>query len=146
MSDLNRIKVVREGLRRFNRRAGVLKSDPYKLGLSLSQSSALIDISRFNELRVYELVDLLHLEKSSVSRLISVLEERRLIKVKDNPSDGRSKILTLTEAGRRAVNQINEISNRSLLELFEKLDAKEQKLIAAAFEKIASAVDQIEEG
>jgi len=144
MKDANRIRVVRDGLRRFNRRAGVLKSDPYELSLSLSQSSALIDISRFNELRVYELVDLLHLEKSSVSRLVTVLEERGFIKAKDNPTDGRSKVLVLTEAGKKAVDQINDISNKAVTELFQKLNIKDQKLIATAFEKIAKVVEEIE--
>src|SRR5689334_17863309 len=95
------VQIVRESLRRFNRRAGVLKSDPYGIDLSLSQSSALVDIARFGALRPNDLVRLLNLEKSSISRLITVLEDKGLVTADEDPHDGRSKLLKLTKAGRK---------------------------------------------
>jgi DNA-binding MarR family transcriptional regulator len=144
MSIENNVKIVRDGLRKFNRRAGVLKPDPYGLGLSLSQCSTLIDISRFGSLRSNELVHLLHLEKSSVSRLISVLENKKFITLTNDPNDGRSKILTLTRSGERAVEEINHISNQSVLEVFHCLDSKDQKTISLAFEKLAQIIESME--
>lgn len=137
----NHIKVVREALRKFNRRAGVLKSDPYGIGLSLSQSSALVDIGRFGCMKANDLVRLLHLEKSSVSRMVTLLQNRRLVKVTNNPEDGRSKVLQLTKAGEKAVQVINEISNRSIAEVFHKVDTKTKQEIVSAFEKLTKTLE-----
>jgi DNA-binding MarR family transcriptional regulator len=144
MKNEEQIKVVRDGLRKFNRRAGVLKSDPYGIGLTLSQSSALIDIERFGTVKANDLVRLLHLEKSSVSRLVMVLQERGLVKISDDPSDGRSKVLSLTKAGEKAVNVINEASNLSIQEAFSKMDTKTKQEVSFAFEKLIKAIGDLE--
>ena len=136
------VQLVREALRRFNRRVGVLKSDPYGIGLSLSQGSALVDIGRFEALKPNDLVRLLRLDKSSVSRMIDVLVEKKLVVISHDPSDGRSKNLTLTSSGKKAVKVINEALDRSVSEVFEHLDAKDQKTLVIAFKKLAGAVDQ----
>ncbi len=136
----DQIKVVRDALRQFNRRAGVLKSDPYGVGLSLSQCSALIDIDRIENLKANDLVALLHLEKSSVSRLIAVLKNKKLIQIVNDPLDKRSKILGLTKRGEHVVEKINAISNQSVKEALEAFDQTDKIMIASAFEKLASSL------
>jgi DNA-binding MarR family transcriptional regulator len=140
----SQVQSIREALRRFNRHAGVLKSDPYGIGLSLSQSSALVDLARLGPLKANELVRLLKLEKSSVSRLMSVLSDAGLIQVKSDPSDGRVKVLNLTAAGRKLAGVINKVSNRSVLEVFSVLGAREQAELVSAFEKLRTAVEAFE--
>ncbi|MGE0633590.1 MAG: MarR family winged helix-turn-helix transcriptional regulator [Pseudobdellovibrionaceae bacterium] len=141
MTKAEKIKQVRDALRVFNREAGVLKADPYGIGLPLSQASALIDIERFGSLRPNDLVQLLKLEKSSVSRLISVLEDKDFIAISDDKKDRRSKTLSLTNKGRRAVQTINEASNNLVARTLELLSAQEQKEIVDALAKMARAVD-----
>lgn len=141
MKKLEKIQLVRDGLRRFNRYAGVLKSDPYGIGLSLSQSSALVDLDRLGPLRSNDVVKLLNLEKSSVSRLISVLSQKRLITVKPDPSDGRLNILALTASGNKVVRLIHKKSNESIEVVLKFLNDREQKEIAQAFAKLSKAVE-----
>ena len=128
-----KIGAGREALRQFNRRIGVLKNDPYGSGLTLSQGSALVEIERAGKLRPQGLVSLLNLEKSSVSRLISVLEEKNLITVGDDPNDGRGKVVGLTAAGKRMVGKINEAADSAVEELYRFLSAEEQVKLEAAF-------------
>ena len=135
------VALIRDALRKFNRRAGVLKSDPYGIGLSLSQSSALVDVGRFGKLKSNDLVRLLRLEKSTVSRLVDVLIEKKLVVVSEDPKDGRSNILTLTLGGRKAVHTINDLSNKSVTEILGHLDLRKQKSLVAAFEILGRAVD-----
>lgn len=135
------VELIRESLRRFNRRAGVLKSDPYKIGLSLSQSSALVDIERFGTLKSNDLVRLLHLDKSTVSRMLEGLQEKKLITVSDNPTDRRSRNLTLTISGKKAVKTIHEASNKSVTDVLCFLDRNEQKALALAFKSLQKAVE-----
>jgi DNA-binding MarR family transcriptional regulator len=140
----NHIQIIRNGLRRFNRWAGVLKTDPYDIGLSLSQSSALVDIERHGTLKPQELAQLLNLDKSSVSRLIGVLDSKNLIKISDDLEDKRSKNLNLTANGKEMVRKIHKVSNRSVVEALDLLNEKERLEIARAFEKLAQAVEQLE--
>ena len=135
---------MRNGLRKVNRWAGVLSSDPYGLGLSLSQSSTLVDLERYGSLRPATLADLLKLDRSSVSRLISVLSEKGLISTSERPEDGRSKTITLTKKGRKALIEIHRISNESVVSVFRFLDSKDQDAIAVAFDKLSAAVEQAE--
>jgi len=144
MQNHEKIKTVRDGLRRFNRRAGVLKSDPYGIGLSLSQSSALVDIDRFGNLSSSQLVQLLNLEKSSVSRLVAVLVEKKYIEVKSDSLDARIKNLILTKEGKKAVKTINDVSNETVEDVFKLLSPHDRENVARVFQKISLAVEMIE--
>jgi DNA-binding MarR family transcriptional regulator len=145
MSKVNQtIPAIREGLRRFNRRAGVLKADPYGLDLSLSQSSALVDIERFKSITPKHLASLLHLEKSSVSRLLAVLAKKKLVQIKMHSTDRRSKTLTLTPLGKKAVRTIHHASNRSVAELLQAMPLKEQSQISTAFRLILKTMNEID--
>lgn len=138
------IASAREAIRRFNRHAGVLKSDPYGLGLSLSQGSALVDIDRHGQLRPNDLVRLLNLEKSSVSRLVLVLEEKSLVRVTDHPSDGRAKVIEITKSGKKCVDIINRTMDNLVSHAFQYLKPREQTEVVNALSKLAEAVDLAE--
>lgn len=127
-------------MRRFNRRVGVLKSDPYGIGLSLSQASALVDIERYGPLRPNDLVRLLNLERSSISRLVAVLEQKALVRTTDYPADGRAKVLELTRAGEKSVAMINEMMDRTIADALRAMDSLGQKEVVRALSKLAGAV------
>ncbi len=141
MEKLKNKKLVREVLRKLNRRLGVLKTDPYGLGLSLSQSSALVDLERAGTLKAQDLVFLLNMEKSSISRLLGVLATKKLIQVSPDPQDGRGKILSLTRSGVKAVETINSTVDRSVENLLSPLDRNEEKILAQAFRVLHRALD-----
>lgn len=127
------IETVRNGLRVLNRKAGVLKSDPYGIGLPLSHCSTLVDISRHGHIRPNQLIALLMLDKSTISRIIANLESKDLIKVTSDTEDARSKVLALTQKGKKLVEIINDVSNDTVRELFENLSPKERQMIAESF-------------
>lgn len=138
------IQAIREGLRRFNRRAGVLKADPYGVGLSLSQCSALVDIERYGELRAQELVRTLCLDKSTVSRLVAALENEGLVTFSDDPEDRRSRLLKLSSDGKRVVNRINKESDEMVAEVFAHLNESERDQLAKSFESLMKAIDGLD--
>lgn len=135
------VELIREALRRFNRKAGVLKSDPYGIGLSLSQASAIVDIEKNERLKPNDLVKLLNLEKSSISRLVAVLEKLNLIKIESDPNDGRSKILTLTQSGKKSAQIINRISDQSVTDVLKKLESRELQDVLRGFEKLIQVLE-----
>jgi len=137
-----KVEVIREALRLINRRVGVLSSDPYGLGLSLSQGSALVDIDRHGSLKPNDLVRLLRLDKSTVSRLIEVLVKKQMVSMNHDPSDGRARILTLTANGKKAVKSINQALDHSVSEIFERLEPRDQKSMVKAFENMAIVLER----
>lgn len=144
MTEKEQIRIIRESLRTFNRWAGVLKSDPYGLGLSLSQASALVDIDRSVSLRPHELVARLNLEKSSISRLMNVLIKKSLIVAKSHKGDGRGKILCLTKRGQQVVEIINHFSDESISKPFRILNRQQQKNLVTAAQNLEFAVQKME--
>lgn len=139
----SQIETVRNGLRVLNRKAGVLKADPYGIGLPLSHCSTLVDINRQGPMKPNELLPLLLLDKSTISRIISSLESKNLIKVSSDLNDGRGKVLTLTQKGKKLVEIINEVSNETVKEVFQYLSAKERQTVSEGFHLILQSLDKL---
>ncbi len=74
-------------------------------GLSLADYDVLVHLTDVPEgrLRSFELGDGLQWEKSRVSRQVSRMAERGLVAKEVAPEDGRGAYVTLTRAGRRAI-------------------------------------------
>ena len=76
-------------------------------GLSLSDYDVLVHLTDVPEgrLRSFELGDGLEWEKSRVSRQVARMAERGLVAKEAAPEDGRGAYVTLTRAGRRAIEE-----------------------------------------
>jgi DNA-binding MarR family transcriptional regulator len=85
------------------RYAGLLQPvlDP-GTGLSMSEIFAVHELDVLGPLSQQDLAERLHLEKSTVSRLVAGLEGRQLLVRERDPDDRRSYRLRLTDAGRDA--------------------------------------------
>jgi DNA-binding MarR family transcriptional regulator len=76
-------------------------------GLSLSDYDVLVHLTDVPEdrLRSFELAEGLQWEKSRVSRQVARMAERGLVAKEAAPEDGRGAYVTLTPAGRRAIEE-----------------------------------------
>ncbi|MEX2323701.1 MAG: MarR family transcriptional regulator [Acidimicrobiia bacterium] len=72
----------------------------------VAEAHALIELEH-GPLRQMELVDLLGLAKSTVSRVVSVMVERGWVARESSESDGRGVTLSLTDDGRDAANRLS---------------------------------------
>jgi DNA-binding MarR family transcriptional regulator len=74
-------------------------------GLSLSDYDVLVHLTDVSEgrLRSFELAEGLQWEKSRLSRQVARMAERGLVAKEAAPEDGRGAYVTLTRAGRRAI-------------------------------------------
>ena len=74
-------------------------------GLSLSDYDVLVHLTDVPEgrLRSFELGDGLQWEKSRISRQVARMAERGLVVKETAPEDGRGAYVTLTRAGRKAI-------------------------------------------
>ena len=108
-------------------------------GLSLTDYDVLVHLTDVPEgrLRAFELAEGLQWEKSRVSRQVARMAERGLVAKEAAPEDGRGAYVTLTPAGRRAIEEAApahvELVRRLL---FDGLNAAQVR----ALENIASSV------
>jgi len=143
MNNGSEIRLVRDSFRLFNRWAGVLKSDPYGLELSLSQGSALVDIDRYGPLKPGALASLLKLEKSSVSRLVQILLSKKLVKLTDHDQDARAKLLILTSKGQAVVRTINRQADDSIEQVLRLISTAEREQLVKSLTRFTDAIEGV---
>ncbi|HEY3338779.1 MAG TPA: MarR family transcriptional regulator [Propionicimonas sp.] len=79
-----------------------------------------------------ELADLERVAPPSMTRTINCLVEKGLVTRDDNPSDGRSKLLVLTDAGQATMDRIGQARDDWMLHQLEGLTKPEQDLLRQA--------------
>jgi DNA-binding MarR family transcriptional regulator len=83
------------------------------LGLTPAQSEVLTVLARADRpLTVREVGDLLVCEPGSPSRLVTSLADAGHVARRPHPKDGRASALELTDAGRRAAEQVRAVEER----------------------------------
>jgi MarR family transcriptional regulator, organic hydroperoxide resistance regulator len=83
------------------------------LGLTPAQSEVLTVLARAGRpLTVREVGDLLVCEPGSPSRLVASLADAGYVARRPHPEDGRAAALELTDAGRRAAEQVRAVEER----------------------------------
>jgi len=79
-----------------------------------------------------ELAELERVAPPSMTRTVNCLVEKGLVARDDNPSDGRSKLLVLTETGRATMDRIAHARDDWMLHQLEGLTKAEQDLLKEA--------------
>lgn len=126
---------VAEQLRRFNRsftqRIGVLDDSFLGAGRPLGQARLLFEIGS-GHTSVLELRRRLGLDSGYLSRLVGELADDGLVEVEPDPDDGRRRIVTLTDTGRRAWSDLDERSDELAVRLIEPLTERQRIELATA--------------
>lgn len=84
-----------------------------------------------------ELAEIERVAKPSMTRTVGALVDRGLVVRQDDPLDGRSVILSLTEEGRRAVRAIRRRRDAWMAARVARLTPEEQDVLARATEILA---------
>ncbi|GGV49106.1 MarR family winged helix-turn-helix transcriptional regulator [Streptomyces longisporoflavus] len=77
-------------------------------------AAVLILLDRHGEMRMSRLAELLAVDMSVTSRHVAHVAEKEWILREPDPADKRSRILRLTPAGQTKVNELSELSIRTL--------------------------------
>lgn len=89
-----------------------------------------------------ELAELERVSPPSMTRTVNCLVEKGLVETDDHPSDGRSKLVVLTEAGWTVLNRIARARDDWMLHQLEGLTKEEQDLLKAATGLLNRVLDQ----
>ncbi len=135
-TDVARLRVAIARLSRWLRRHELA-------GLTPTQLSALATVDRIGPLRLGDLAAAEGIAPSTLTRLVTVLEERGYVERCPVPGDARASTLTIAPPGHEVLERIREQSTILLAGLLRTLtDEQRVALVAAlpALERLAEAV------
>ncbi|MBY5931434.1 helix-turn-helix domain-containing GNAT family N-acetyltransferase [Tateyamaria omphalii] len=131
---------MRSTARHIVRELGFMQKGLAGTDLSPSAVHTIIELGYCTVTTATDLGELLHLEKSSVSRLVQKLVQDGLIEVAPNPDDKRSRRLVLTDEGRTVLTEVERFGRRQLRSAFEQLAMEDVEQIETGMGLFAKAL------
>ena len=129
------IFAIREFNRFYTAKLGLLRKRHLDGEFSLTEARILYEISANPSMTASVLRRTLQLDAGYISRLLSSLTRRRLVRQVFSKADGREKQLTLTASGSKAVARLNEQSTLQLQEMLANITAADREALVASLEK-----------
>jgi DNA-binding MarR family transcriptional regulator len=127
--DLILIDDIRAASRQMVRELGFMEATVAATDYPPSAVHAIIEIGAGGPTTSSQLADFLHLEKSSVSRMVRKLIECGELKEQADPEDARIKPLSLTPKGRRTLATIEDFARRQVSSALELLTETERRTV-----------------
>jgi DNA-binding MarR family transcriptional regulator len=123
---------------------GLHRSDQTPCGqpISVTEAYTLMELSHAEPLSQNELAARLRLEKSTVSRLVGILEGREWITRTRSSSDGRAVELRLSDAGRRAAEKIAETRQAKFARVLAAIPEEQRGSVIDALRILVEAMDE----
>lgn len=134
------IDSIRDASRRIVRELGFMGGAFAGTELSPSSVHALIEIDGGNGITASDLGERLHLEKSSISRMLRKLVLSGDIREESGKDDSRSKKLALTRSGRKRVANIHAFARMQVSEALNRLEAKHAQTVIDGLSLYANAL------
>lgn len=111
-------------------------------GLTPSQQSAIVVLDRFGDMSPGELASRESIQPASLTRILDSLESAGYIKREQHPSDRRSSIVGLTDAGRDAAIHVHEARDAWLAKRVQSLSPRDLAVVSAALPVLEGLLDE----
>jgi DNA-binding MarR family transcriptional regulator len=132
-SDAGLASALRISVSRLARRLRAERqSEGLEPDLSDTQLAALAALERHSAMTPGELADHEKVQPPSMTRVITVLEERGLVTRAPHASDRRQVVLTVTDYGRKVVQQSRKLREAWLAKRLRELTPQERSALRAA--------------
>jgi DNA-binding MarR family transcriptional regulator/N-acetylglutamate synthase-like GNAT family acetyltransferase len=109
---------------------------------SLTEARLLYEIGAHPDLTASSLRNTLELDAGYISRSLSSLSRRKLIRQSTSKADRREKLLTLTTTGQKAVARLNDQSAKQMAEILAGVSTLDRKEIVESFSKVRSLLSR----
>jgi len=134
------IKEIRLASRLMVRELGFMNNTLAATDYPPSAVHTLLEVETKGSITAAQLVHILGLEKSSVSRMLAKLVEAGELKESVSPEDMRTKLLSLTEKGQQTVAAINRYGDERVIAALKKLDPFKQNAVSQGLSSYARAL------
>jgi DNA-binding MarR family transcriptional regulator len=128
-ADLPLIDEIRAASRQMVRELGFMEATVAATDYPPSAVHAILEIGARGPMTSMQLAELLHLEKSSVSRMVRKLIECGELKEASDADDARIKPLSLTPKGRRTLSALHDFGRRQVAGALAQLPMAERKVV-----------------
>ncbi|HEV2158821.1 MAG TPA: MarR family transcriptional regulator [Bradyrhizobium sp.] len=91
------------------------------VGLRITQFLTLAALNELGDAAVNALAEQLDIERTAMGKMVGFLERDGLVRIRPSPTDGRSRLIELTDAGRRLHDKAAPLWQRAQRE-FEQLN------------------------
>lgn len=136
------VEPLRQASRQLIRQLGFLGDGQASLGVTHSQCHAMIELGKSGELTAKELAELLHLDKSTMSRALAGLIRGGFIAPRANAGDRRQKPLALTAKGKKKLDATHERANDEVQAALSLLDDTERAEVVRGMSLYAKALSR----
>jgi DNA-binding MarR family transcriptional regulator len=131
---------IRAASRQMVREFGFMEATLAATDYPPSAVHTILEIGNRGPMTSLQLAELLHLEKSSVSRMIRKLIENGELRETTDTKDARFKLLSLTTKGKRTLAAINEFGQRQVADALARLTEAEQRTVRDGLTTYARAL------
>ncbi len=128
-ADLPLIDDIRAASRQMVRELGFMEATLAATDYPPSAVHAILEIGTRGPMTSGQLADLLHLEKSSVSRMVRKLIECGELREDADDADARIKSLSLTPKGRRTLSALHDFGRRQVAGALARLPKTEREIV-----------------
>lgn len=146
----NLVDDIRAASRLMVRELGFMEQTVAASDYPPSAVHTIVEIGIRGPMTAMQLGDVLHLEKSSISRMVRKLIDNGELKETADPYDARSKPLALTAKGRRTLEALNAFGRQQVVGALASLSPAEQMtvrdglmLYARALQSMRAAQDSL---
>lgn len=144
-SERQHIKNIRAASRLMVRELGFMNQNLAATDYPPSAVHSMLEVETHGSMTAAQLVQILRLEKSSVSRMLAKLVEAGELEEKPSAEDARTKLLSLTGKGRETVQNINAYADERVAAALNKLDTFTQEAVSRSLSLYASALKSCRE-
>jgi DNA-binding MarR family transcriptional regulator/GNAT superfamily N-acetyltransferase len=134
----DQVSAVRQFNRFYTAKLGLLRRRHLDGEFSLSEARILYEIGATPKMTARALCGILELDAGYISRLLSALTRRKLLRQVSSEADGREKLLTLTAMGAKAVAGLNEKSILQIQSLLANINASDREALVGSLAKVRS--------
>ena len=132
-------KIVEE-IRSFNRfytgLLGLLDNYLQQSAYTLPEARILFELYHNDDLTASNLIEILHIDKGYLSRLLRKFEKKKLIVRKRTNADNRVVVIALTPHGKTEFMALNRASHSQVTNSIKHLTTKDQKMLIESMNKI----------
>ena len=132
------IKKIREFNRFYTDFLGTMNNRILNSNYSLAESRILFEIDNNTKCTACDIVSVLNIDKSYLSRILKTFERNKLIVKKRSTEDARSFFLLLTEKGKSELNLLENEVNSRLRVLEESLTSNQRAILEKNMNMIKS--------
>ena len=112
-----------------------------RMGISMAQLHILYTLERSGEMPMSRLADVLQVSLSNATGLIDRIEERGFVERTRVPEDRRVVLITVTDAGRRMLEEVDAISTELLRSVFARIGRTQLAGVGRAIAELRRALE-----